>query len=129
MMTGKRTTRSNKETYMASTPFQKQRWPSDPARSAVKIKASTIAHATLLLLTARFVEVLLSTSGDQDRFPAGQPPTVPVCACCRQVVVERCDTFPDLLRGKLEPSRPDAEGVLKHLNSVDQVWDGAAAVG
>ena len=48
---------------------------------------------------------------------------------CRQVVVERSDTFPDLLWGKLEPSRPDAEGVLKHLDPVDQVGDGAAAVG
>src|SRR5216684_1751570 len=29
---------------------------------------------------------------------------------CRQIVVERRDTFPNLLRGKLEPSSPDAEG-------------------
>ena len=44
-------------------------------------------------------------------------------------VVERRDTFPDLLRGKLQPSWPHAEGDLKHLDPVDQGWDGAAAVG
>src|SRR6266852_5537950 len=48
---------------------------------------------------------------------------------CRQVVIERSDTFPDLLRGKLEPSSPHAKGVLKHLDPVDQVGDGATAVG
>src|SRR5258708_27862229 len=33
----------------------------------------------------------------------------------RQVVVERRDTFPDLLGGKLEPSGPHSERMLKHL--------------
>src|SRR5258706_468215 len=47
----------------------------------------------------------------------------------RQVVVERRDPFADLLRGKFERPSPHAEGVLKHLNPVNQVRDGAPAVG